>query len=134
MEKTPDFVAGLIQIPAGSLVSVLDDDASILAIWKAKFQSLGGKVQVQYFASPTQFKASRPQGEAQYPGILICDHQMGEAELRGLAQLKLSAARDRGYLCTSLYDSAEIQNALRSQGFKLIPKPFLSSLEVTISD
>ena len=134
VEKAPDFVASTIPIPKGSLVAVLDDDPSILAIWKSKFQAFGADIEVQYFASPTQYKLSRPKDETQFPGILICDHQMGDAELRGLAQLKLSAQPERGYLCTSLYDSAEIQNGLRSQGLKLIPKPWLSVLKLQILD
>lgn len=131
-ERQPDWVANQLKLSPSDKIVFVDDDPSVLALWKARI-SAELDSRVSYFKSLEELKkavATRP-----WPAdtILIIDQFLGpeSSGTRGMDFLIQHELKNRGYLCTSEYDDPEIQAQIRKQGLRLIPKPCIGGFSIT---
>jgi hypothetical protein len=117
---------------AGSRIVFVDDDPSVLSLWRARLAAVAG-VRPEYFKSLEDLKKSFPTRPWPEDAILVIDQFLGpeSSGTRGLDFLAQLGLRERGFLCTSEFDDPEIQAQIRKQGLGLIPKPWIAAFSIT---
>ena len=101
----------------------MDDDPSVLQLWKVKTRDLSG-VETVFLPSAEGIGPMPWRSDA----ALIIDQHLGGPK-KGIEILAGLGLKNHGYLCTSEYDDPAIQGEVRRLGVYLIPKPCIETFK-----
>ena len=131
----PPWYVPQINVPLGGQVIILDDQESIHLSWKLRLDELiskGASFSVFCFKSASEFaewhrKYHDPTG---VPPLYLIDYELSYGGKTGLDLAREFRLGANTILVTGNFDSEEIQKRCIDQGVGLLPKPFLSLIEL----
>ncbi len=126
IEKTPNWVARSIELPATGNLVIADDDPTILTRWKKRVSEIGA-YPVTYCTSVADLRRHFSTAQIPENTVLISDQNLGDG--KGLEFIAERGFKANTYLCTSVYESPVIQERVQKLGIKLIPKPWIDMVE-----
>ena len=122
-EPSPDWCVRLLDFSDAKTLVVLDDDESVHALWKQRFN---GK-SVCYLTHPSEFDLSKyPLESSKY----LIDYDLGKGVQSGLELIEEYGLEGQAVLCTSNFDNTEVQARAAELGCKILPKFMLSSVRI----
>lgn len=123
LEKEPSFVIKSLQPAPQQKIYFVDDDPSILQIWKEKTKDLRNKI--FFFSSLDIFLKE----ELSEDCLVVIDNNLSASKkgIDVIATLKLNTP---AILCTSEHDDAKIQEQIKKLKTKLIPKTLLGDFRI----
>ena len=121
-----------VEVPAHGEVAILDDQTSTHLSWKLRLDELrarGGTFTLNVFSSPTEFlawyRAKKRQG-----ALCLLDYDLGSGTMTGLDVARELGLGANAILVTGHYDSEDIQRECAEAGVRLLPKTYLSLVEL----
>ncbi len=135
IERKPAWCAVELELRAGSPLVFVDDDPSILSLWKQKTKQLT-TVPVHFFQSIPEFQRAFPPAVWPAQGVLVIDQHLNSqpALQTGLWLLGEMGLGKSGYLCTSEFDDITIQDKVKALGVRLVPKPCIAAFEFKVEE
>ncbi|UXR63946.1 HAMP domain-containing histidine kinase [Bdellovibrio bacteriovorus] len=129
-EKPPAWLCTSLELAQGQTIAFVDDDLNILKTWQEKSQALGLSGAV-FFDSVKKFEMYRQQNPWSEEAILVIDQNLGDSK-KGLDVIREMALEQRAILCTTDFDEKWIQDQVRQNKARLIPKLLVSPFELKI--
>lgn len=130
----PPALAAELEIPAGSLVVILDDDDAIHQLWKRRFETIGGPApEILCFAGPgdfTDFVTEDPR--AAKVALYLIDHDFRGHKITGLGLIQSFAIGARSVLVTSRFEEPEVAHSCARLGIRLLPKPQVTQIPIRV--
>ena len=139
IERKPAWCACAMNLRVGQNLVFVDDDPSILSLWKQKTKGLNG-VRLHFFQSILEFQAAFQgaflAGGWSEQNVLVIDQHLNspvttQTGLWLLGEMKIGKT---GYLCTSEFDDVLIQDRIKVLGVRLIPKPCIAAFEFKVEE
>jgi signal transduction histidine kinase len=130
--KPPEHYVASIQIPNHSTVVVLDDQESSHLCWRSRFDELraqGARFETAAFTKVADFLNWHR--TADRSGVIyLFDYDLGENQKNGLEVAQELGLGAKTILVTGHYDAADIQRECSRQRVRLLPKSYVSLVEL----
>lgn len=128
-KSTPTWFTNKISVSEDQLVLVLDDDPSILEVWRTLIPSKNKF----FFSTTEELDVFLDSLESDKDFLLLSDYEiLGETQT-GLDLIERRDIGSKSILITSYYDDPIILSRVKDLRAKLIPKSLLSELKVELT-
>ena len=133
LSKPPKWVSTHISLHKDNIVMVFDKNISIHNIWTRLLNKYSGELKLKFFKDAYDaidfFDALAENDKKNVVAFMDYDSGIGDAAdgLDGLLQCGLMK---RSVIATSTYHNKQLQNLIASSGAKILPKQFLSEVEL----
>lgn len=128
----PEWFTDSVTIEKGSTVLILDDDESILEVWKERLSNYG--LNLKYFSNEkaiSDFVSSVPKKERDKL-FLFSDYDL-RSDKSGLIVVMECGLRDRAVLVTGITNDKELFDLAQKLGMKVLPKQFINDLKINVT-
>ncbi|TVQ77144.1 MAG: sensor histidine kinase [Bradymonadales bacterium] len=115
----PSWFIDRLEIPSGSKIVVIDDDESILGVWKLKLIGMNASFHSRI---PESFDCD----------FLIIDHEIRGEKETGAEVIERLQLGQKAILSTSYFFSASIQRKVEDLGCYLLPKFLLGNFDFQV--
>lgn len=126
LERAPSWYSSKIEIGFEQHAYFLDDDPSIQQFWKNKTKNLSGE-KIHVKGSLKDIEGANLEN-----ATVVIDHYFRNDLQTGLDWVRKRKVASRTYLCTTAYDDPEIQREAKRLGLRILPKPLLSDVEISM--
>ncbi|MFT3741081.1 MAG: HAMP domain-containing sensor histidine kinase [Gammaproteobacteria bacterium] len=123
-----------INISDNSTITILDDDDSIHAIWKKRFETycnILNNVIIVSFKNPNDLSDHLTHEESSQ-NIYLIDYELSGNKLSGLDYINQLDIASSSLLVTSRYEDNEIRKLCREYNIKIIPKDFAPFIPIEV--
>lgn len=134
----PSWFVKRLDIPTGSVVSILDDDHSIHNVWQGRFSSLGSdfkNIEICNFTSFDVFKKwleNYNDSKIAEKMVFLVDYELIGQDSTGLDVIEELKIQKQAILVTSRYEEIDILERCKRMGVRLIPKAMAGFLPMSI--
>ena len=131
--KTPDWFVSELKISSDLNIFALDDESSVLEIWKRRFGVFKeNDVRLFTFSTPEDFRKHLAKNtEAVKSSIFLVDYEFLNSQSNGLDLIEQLGIENRSFLVTSRYDEPNILSRCESLGVRQIPKTMAPFVPIT---
>ncbi|MFA5137725.1 MAG: HAMP domain-containing sensor histidine kinase [Elusimicrobiota bacterium] len=133
----PEWFVPRLELPAGSSVAVLDDDASIHQIWQGRLESQRAKehgIEVAHFSTPEGLRQFLASNSAKARAALcLVDYEFVGHKETGLGLIEELDICQRSILITSRAEEDGILAECRRLGVRMIPKGMAGFVPISIA-
>lgn len=130
----PEWYVPAINVPMNGTVVILDDQESTHLSWKMRLDELraqGAHFSVAAFKTPRELLAwHRADGEISGQAIYLLDYDLGVGQKTGLDVAHELSLGANAILVTGHFDSEDIQRRCTEQRIGLLPKSYLSLIQL----
>lgn len=131
----PAWYVPFINVPIGGTVVILDDQESAHLSWKMRLDELrasGAEFEVVSHRSASELSAwFSDHGRNSNKALYLLDYDLGQNEMTGLDVARELDLAENAVLVTGHFDSEEIQRRCTEQKIGLLPKPYVSLIELS---
>lgn len=128
----PNWFVEKIIISKNQRVVVLDDDLAIHQIWRMRFDSLGGNIDLLHLSRTTQLR-SFLNGDAKEDTLYLIDYDIKGDSTSGLALIDELGIASNAILVTSHYEEHDVVEWCKNSNVRLLPKELVFSVPIFIS-
>lgn len=132
LTKEPSHVLFKIKLREDDIVVVLDDEPSILAMWKERF-SVFPKIRVEYFNDENAVRKFVQSVNKKYI-VFLSDLELRNKEINGIDVIKELGLTERAILVTNSYSDKKTKEMAETLGIKILPKPMVSDIKIEKTD
>ncbi len=129
LAESPLWLCRSIDLRGKNRIVVLDDDASVLEAWRAKFHEIDGVMSIAYFNSPNHFKIADYNASET---LFIVDHDFSGNEIKGLEFIRKFSLGHNAILCTSYFSDPRIQREILELESRILPKHSMATINLII--
>ncbi len=123
----PTWMAESISLSGKKKAIIIDDDRSIVGVWKARLPS---EVDLIHFSSFEQARASRESFSNE--AVFFVDYEIrGETE-NGLDFISTLASDQTSFLVTSHFENSDLQRHAEQMGVRVVPKLLAPVISVEV--
>lgn len=131
--EPPSWFVPEIALKHGQTVVALDDDQSVLEVWKQRFGSLNEPVSIVAFTSGNEFNNwIESNTESATQAIFLMDYELIGQRLTGLDLIEENKLSHRAILVTSRYEEPQIRKRCEKLGVKLTPKSMAGYVPIEV--
>lgn len=131
--ETPSWFVPELALKQSQTVVALDDDQSILEVWKQRFGGLIEPVSIVAFTSGNEFNNwIDSNSELTAQTVFLMDYELIGQRFTGLDLIEENKLSDRAILVTSRYEEPQIRKHCEKLGVRLIPKGMAGYVPIEI--
>lgn len=113
-------------------ILVVDDDSLIHDVWKSRFDGIDGISEVKYFSSTFDFfQWQELSCDSLQNYTLLIDYEFTSNEPNGIQLIDHLNVMNSAYLVTNRYSQEEIQRECKEKCIRLVPKAYISFIELS---
>lgn len=121
--EAPNWFVPEIPLNEIQTIVALDDDQSILEVWKQRFSGLNAPVSIVAFTSGNDFNNWIESNQnLAHKTIFLMDYELIGQRFTGLDLIEENKLSDKAILVTSRYEEPQIRKRCEKLGVRLIPK------------
>lgn len=128
----PDWFVPHLRIASDQIVVALDDDQTVLEMWRQRFQDLNQRsVKLHTFISERElsdFLSTNPQSLKKI--LFLVDYEFVNEHQSGLDIIEKRSLQEQSILVSSHFDEKKIRQRCMDLGVKLIPKTMAGSVPI----
>jgi len=130
----PSWGVSELSIRKGTLVVILDDDATIHSMWKDRFSALEKSVTVKHFESAEELVLwFVKEGKFKESVTFLFDYELSGQAWTGLQIIEELEIEENAILVTGHSEDQEVQDSCARLGIRLIPKERASVVPIRIT-
>lgn len=132
MINPPKWVAQKIVLNKGDTVVVLDDDPSILSVWKDLLDAHSKDLSLRFFTTSQEVMEFIDSSYEKEKIFLLSDYELRNDDSTGLVTILQSGMKQRSLIVTSIHNDKHIHDLVDRSNLKMVPKQFLLDIPILI--
>lgn len=136
-QTPPVWFVERLNISRSQTIIALDDDNSVLQVWKQKFSNIIHQNQIDLitFSNPEKLREwIRMNEDEKYSAFFLLDYELLGSTCTGLDLIEEFRLNENSILVTSRYEESAIRKRCEALGVKLLPKDMASLMPVQMRD
>lgn len=130
--EVPKYIQNKITLEKGYVVLCLDDDNSMQYVWEKLFYPYKNDLSLMFFTEVKDAEVFINSYEYPEKVFVISDYELRNQDTNGLYFILQHNKRSKSLIVTSINDNKEINEKIECAGINMLPKQFLSNLEINI--